>query len=212
MTVEAYASLFAGMALIGIPVTWLALRKETKALHHTVMISCIGRFQDIVDDLAAIAKLAEGIDLTADQQGVVRQYLDLCNEELFYFQNRYLPTEVEVEWLDGMLEFIPLREAAAPKKAGKVYFTSAASVEQEGGYFSSLPFWSIVNSYPRLKAVFEASPACWNQIEQGSDAQLRSNVIAQLRQNICAYHQYAPYRQALTKWELFLDKLAKTLP
>jgi hypothetical protein len=44
MRVEAYASLFAGMALIGIHVTWLALRKETKALHHAVIISCIGRF------------------------------------------------------------------------------------------------------------------------------------------------------------------------
>lgn len=212
MTVEAYASLFAGMALISIPVTWLALRKETKALHHTVMISCIGRFQDIVDDLAAIAKLGEGIDLTADQQGVVRQYLDLCNEELFYFQNRYLPTEVEVEWLDGMLEFIPLRETAAPKEAGKVYFTSTASVEQQGGYFSSLAFWSIVNSYPRLKAVFEASSACWNKIEQSSDDKMKALVIAQLRRQIRRYHHAAPYRQALTRWEFLSSRLSRALP
>jgi hypothetical protein len=155
--------------------------------------------------------LAEGIDLTADQQGVVRQYLDLCNEELFYFQNRYLPTEVEVEWLDGMLEFIPLREAAAPIKAGKVYFTSAASVEQEGGYFSSLPFWSIVNSYPRLKAVFEASPACWNKIEQSSDGQMRARVIAQLRRQIRRYHHSAPYRQALTRWEFLSSRVSRFL-
>ena len=36
------------------------------------------------------------------------EYIDLVNEELFYFQNGFLPRVVAEEWLDGMIDMIPI--------------------------------------------------------------------------------------------------------
>jgi hypothetical protein len=33
--------------------------------------------------------------------------VDLCNEELFYFVEGYLPQEVIREWLTGMVLYLP---------------------------------------------------------------------------------------------------------
>ena len=35
-------------------------------------------------------------------------YLELTNEELFYFQHDYLPLEIAKEWIDGMIDFLPI--------------------------------------------------------------------------------------------------------
>lgn len=47
-------------------------------------------------------------NVLAGNDRVRRRYLDLCNDEMFYFQHRYLPDEVAREWIDGMFSILPL--------------------------------------------------------------------------------------------------------
>ena len=42
-----------------------------------------------------------------ERQEAIKQYIDLCNEELFYFKHGYLPEEIVNEWLDGMIYYLP---------------------------------------------------------------------------------------------------------
>ncbi len=74
-------------------------RLNRSQFNFAVMTSCVDRFQRI------IAQLKYGNDQEREQ--ALRQYIDLCNEELFYFQNRYLPDEVIDEWLEGMIGYLP---------------------------------------------------------------------------------------------------------
>lgn len=39
---------------------------------------------------------------------ILNKYVDLTNEELFYFQHKYIPKDVSKEWIDGMIDFMPL--------------------------------------------------------------------------------------------------------
>ncbi len=83
---------------LSLVVATIAYLLSRKGLQFNVMIACIQRFQDLLPSL-------DGDDLA---EGHVRQYLDLCNEELFYFQKNYLRKEVALEWIEGMLRFLPL--------------------------------------------------------------------------------------------------------
>lgn len=39
---------------------------------------------------------------------VVARYVDLVNEEIFYMQHKYLPDEICLEWIDGIIDFLPV--------------------------------------------------------------------------------------------------------
>ena len=41
-------------------------------------------------------------------RSIITRYIDLTNEELFYFQHHYIPKEISKEWIDGMIDFIPI--------------------------------------------------------------------------------------------------------
>ncbi len=70
-----------------------------KQLNFAVIIKCTERFQNILPQL-------ESEDENERRKGI-GLYLDLCNEELFYFKYKYLPKEIIEEWTDGMLEYLP---------------------------------------------------------------------------------------------------------
>lgn len=82
---------------IGLAIAAITYALSRKSLNHAVMISCISRFQEILDVLER-----------QPLPSVRRRYLDLCNEEMFYFQHRYLRREVALEWIDGMMSVLPL--------------------------------------------------------------------------------------------------------
>lgn len=35
------------------------------------------------------------------------EYIEFVSEELFYFENGYLPLTVSIEWIDGMIDYLP---------------------------------------------------------------------------------------------------------
>jgi len=67
--------------------------------NFSVITSCTERFQRIMFQM----KLSDG----TEKEMALKQYIDLCNEELFYFKNKYLPDEVIYEWIEGMIYYLP---------------------------------------------------------------------------------------------------------
>lgn len=94
---EFVAYVVAILSILAAVFTYIFSRKQ---FEHNVMISCIERFQQIIPDLES--------DDPQKKINAVPRYLDLCNEELFYFKNKYVPKEVEKEWLDGMISYLPI--------------------------------------------------------------------------------------------------------
>lgn len=96
------------------------------------MISCIDRFH----------KLFPLISNDKDNSSL-KQYIDLTSEELFYFQQNYIPKDVIVEWLDSIINYFPLYTKDEPDPIN----------------FDRIPYKSIhsdalLNGYPRLNKAF----------------------------------------------------------
>ncbi len=92
------ATIIGGIAILFAVRDYSISRKQ---LHLSVLQSCVARFRDHFMDLNPKSNSTQ-----------VRDYLDLVNEEMFYFEQQYLPLEVAHEWLDGMIHFIPIYDGA----------------------------------------------------------------------------------------------------
>ena len=119
------------IAALALPIIiwFLGKRITIQQFRFNVMISCITRFQSIVPDLGAKKK---EVRLSA-----IAKYIDLCNEELFYFKQNYVEKEVMNEWLDGMIDYMP-------------WF----SFDGENINTSSIIDSKSLVKYPRIKNVF----------------------------------------------------------
>jgi hypothetical protein len=69
-----------------------------KVLNLNVMEHCVHRFTDLLPNL----------NDPSINDTILKSYVDLSNEELFYISKKYLTEEVALEWIDGMIDFIPL--------------------------------------------------------------------------------------------------------
>jgi hypothetical protein len=117
--VQTLAALIGSVSLFIAAVAYFVSRK---ALQFNVMISCIGRFQALLPSLDS--------DEVAEQD--VLRYMDLCNEELFYFEHEYLRREVALEWIEGMIKFLPvLDEATGAPWDGQSFITASDELMQE---------------------------------------------------------------------------------
>ena len=71
-----------------------------KQLNLAALESCVNRFRE------------QFIHLNYQSpEPLVTEYIDLINEELFYFQHGFLPKVVAQEWIDGMIEALPLYDS-----------------------------------------------------------------------------------------------------
>lgn len=79
------------ISLLGL---WAAYIFSKKQIHFTTMEKCVSNFREITKP--------KGVphDMSAE-------YLELVSEELFYFENGYLPFLVSIEWIDGMIDYLP---------------------------------------------------------------------------------------------------------
>ncbi len=123
---------------VGIFVAAITLLVHRNQLNFQVIANCTERFQSIMADLEsgddAIVKRAK------------RRYVDLCNEQLFYFRNGYLPREVMEEWLDGMVYRLPLWKAP---EAEEVHPEHPGEMEEE-----------LFKEYSRIKEAFAVVEPC----------------------------------------------------
>jgi hypothetical protein len=141
---------------------WMIARRTYRLsrsqFNFAVMISCIDRFQKI------IAQLKYGNE--QDREKALTQYIDLCNEELFYFQSRYLPDEVIIEWLEGMIQCLPLFNA----KGDNVNPTCLPGIIEQG----------LLTNYPRIRKAFTVNEL----LDPKSDSQ-RQELTSLIKKNLC---------------------------
>jgi len=86
------ATVISSLAII-VAVTQLIINR--KQLYRFTAARCIDKFRDLEN-------------LKTGKEEDVLKYVDLVNEELFYMQHSYIPNVVSREWLDGMLDYLPV--------------------------------------------------------------------------------------------------------
>lgn len=74
---------------------------QRQQLNFDVITNCTERFQNILPALR--------FEEDSQREEAQKRYVDLCNEQVFYFANGYLPPDVIAEWLDGMVLYLPHR-------------------------------------------------------------------------------------------------------
>jgi hypothetical protein len=73
-----------------------------------------------------------------DDKGEVNfNYLELLNEELFYFQKRLIQKKVAIEWIEGMLDYITVysKNDEALNSYGKQVSVQSLQIWNEKKYF-----------------------------------------------------------------------------
>lgn len=119
---------FGGLVFIIAAITYALNKKQH---YFAVTNNCINKFQDnfITDKNLSTIKCLK--------------YLDLVSEQLFYIENKYVPPIISVEWIDGILDFLPIII-----KNNNQYFTNPNN--KFGRELTS----SELNLFPRISRTF----------------------------------------------------------
>lgn len=99
---EIFSYFVTTVSLVGL---WWAYISSKKQIHFTTMEKCVSNFKKITK------RSGVPIDKSAE-------YIEFVSEELFYFENGYLPLAVSIEWIDGMIDYLPFYDK------GKVFIAS----------------------------------------------------------------------------------------
>ena len=121
----------------------------------------------------------------------IEEYVDLVNEELFYFQHGYLPIEIADEWIDGMIDFIPIFD-----KKGNVLNPNNSIqdlAEKHEKYFQN---------YPRVVTAFTVKGSHDFKLIYSSDAKSstkrksqRRKLIIEILKNLKVLKWYKPFQK-----------------
>lgn len=90
--------IFAIIGSLSIIVFILSYSKSRKDLNHNILTGCNKRYQDI---------LKQDPDWENPKSHILQQYLDLCSDELFYQDKKYIGDNIINDWLDGMISYLP---------------------------------------------------------------------------------------------------------
>lgn len=92
------ANVATAFGILGFAFFYFSHQQSQRQFKVSVMLSCIDRFQ----------KLFPIIRGDEDDKNRIKRYVDLTNEEFFYFQQGYIPKQVIVEWMDSVIDFLPV--------------------------------------------------------------------------------------------------------
>ncbi len=134
-TVKDLVGLVSSLAIIISVVAYFLSKKQ---FQFNVMVKCIDRFQVLLPSLESIDQKQP-----EERTRIMRQYIDLCEEELFYFEKGYLPKDIRGEWIEGMLNYLPLYEKG---KIDKLLNDDYKLKEIEKN--------SLLDGYPRIHRCF----------------------------------------------------------
>ncbi|XSG75409.1 hypothetical protein ACP8Y2_00130 [Herpetosiphon llansteffanensis] len=157
------SAFIAGLALVvSIIALWISSKQEKamqKQFSFEIITSCTTRFQEIL----------ELIDSPDEKQKIrgYKKYIDLCNEELFYFQQGYIPNDIVKEWLDGMIVFIPHYDKNEKKGDNDKIQEKFISDNK------------LLENYPRIKNIFIV-----DKVYDINKPKERINLVEELLKNI----------------------------
>jgi hypothetical protein len=132
-----------------------------KQFNFAVIINCTERFQKILP-------LLESED-QAELEKAIGLYIDLCNEQLFYFENKYLPKEIIEEWTDGMLDYLP-------------YFDENGNNINKNLLSEKIETHKSFDKNPRLRKTFTASNKTKKLVLR--DEQFKKKFISNVKENL----------------------------
>ncbi len=92
------ANIATALGISAFAIYYFSHRQNQRQFGFTVMISCIERFQQLMPQFSA----------ESGRNDILKKYVDLTNEEFFYFQNGYIPKPVMAEWMDSIIEYFPI--------------------------------------------------------------------------------------------------------
>lgn len=128
-SVELVYYIVAIIAFISIFFTIFSYFVMQRQLYASTVSRCIDIYRNDFFDLSSEVdrKLCE-------------KYVDFVNEELFYLENRFLPDVVGEEWIDGMIDLIP------------VYVNNR--IVNQNCALTIISEKKLLHSYPRIKKAF----------------------------------------------------------
>jgi hypothetical protein len=84
-------------AILTFMVAFYTFNVYRQQLYGAIISRCIDIYRKDFFDLSSSSNEKKCLD-----------YIDFVNEELFYYQNSYISKKVANEWVDGMIEFLPI--------------------------------------------------------------------------------------------------------
>ncbi|CAD5257296.1 MULTISPECIES: hypothetical protein [unclassified Imperialibacter] len=174
------ANVITSAGILGLVAFYIGYQHNQKQFRFTVMISCIERFQSLLPSLRSG---------TVDEETLIK-YIDLTSEEFFYFQNRYIPRHVTVEWLDSIIGNFPIYSET--DKDRPVNYTCLR--------FKDVHDANMLVSYPRIQKamtvrgtyLFPAS--CGNE---GMDPNQKIDLIKEIGANLGIRFKKRDFRRAM---------------
>ena len=127
--------IISGITALAIVFAVVQIRINKKQLFLSTITKCVSDFRN----------LGELNRQTVDTI-IINRYVDLTNEELFYFEHNYIPKDIMKEWIDGMIDFIPITNSKGHilnKKYCVKYIANNRSI--------------IFQNFPRIQHTFEIS-------------------------------------------------------
>lgn len=137
-------------------------KTSQKQLNFAVIVSCTERFQKIMPQLKS--------EDTKEKQRAIKAYVDLCNEELFYFKHKYLPEEIVEEWLDGMIYYLP-------------HFKNGRNVNDSEHCLKEVDA-KMLGEYPQIKKAFEIDSDFNYEEFSFNDSQQRKKLTENIKSNL----------------------------
>jgi len=109
---------------------------------------------------------------------LLKKYVDFVNEEMFYIENDYIPEAVKKEWVDGMIDFLPLYD----KYGGQLL--------NENNCIRSMHSYNLFSSFTRVKTACTVNYFKEDEIYSGDRNirnKKRSKLIKEIIKNLEGY-------------------------
>ncbi len=130
--VEFISYIITSLSLVGIGIAYALSKKQ---IHFSTMTKCINDYRELMKPRLKDKDLAE-------------QYIDLVNEELFYFENNFVPIEVSIEWIDGMIDYLPFFKDGKFEKSKMLTILDNSEATKK-----------MLHNYPRVMKVIKINNA-----------------------------------------------------
>jgi hypothetical protein len=98
--IEIIASILTGLGFIAIVFGVFSYKLSKKQLNFSVMARCIQVYHDKFASISNKSKIED-----------IKAYIEFVNEQLFYFESKYIAEPIAKEWIDGMIELIPIYDS-----------------------------------------------------------------------------------------------------
>jgi hypothetical protein len=125
--------IISGITALAIVFAVIQIKINKKQLFLSTITKCVTDFRSL-----------GVLNQKTTEADIIYRYIDLTNEELFYFQHHYIPNVIMKEWIDGMIDFMPITDINGKILNGK-YCIKHISQNRS----------MLFQNYPRVQNAFE---------------------------------------------------------